>query len=275
MIRIIIIFPVIVLFLLSGCSPNEPIPKDFPDQEEMAEILTDLYFAESVLSNSRYDGGSENPEDLAPGYYKYVLEDYGLSTTEFDSIRQWYVSHPHHYQEVYDKVVLSITKREAALNKQIKAEGAASDSLPEVRDLWELDREIITVNSTDTADHRLPFVVSADSLSGGQIRFSAFYRFLRPDMSKESRTQIVTLFADSTSDTLSVALNKVFEKKSISLVANIDTAPPVIEISGFLFQHDTTLTGAVEFTEIRLEHLEALEDDKKDLELIKKGVDVR
>jgi len=274
MIRTICIFSVIVFMLLSGCNPNEPVPSDFPDKEEMAEILTDLYFAESVLSNRQYSPGSESPEDLAPAYYKYVLEDYDLTTAEFDSIRRWYVSHPYHYQEVYDKVVHLITKREAELNKRIKAEDAVSDSLPEVSDLWERDREIM-VNLNDTVDRRLPFVISADSISGGQIRFSAFYRFLRPDMSKDAMTKMVTLFADSTSDTLSIALNKVFEQKSISLLAEIDTTPPVIEISGFLFDHDTTSTGAIEFSEIRLEHIEAYGDKNKDPEIIKKEVNVR
>ncbi|WP_010664223.1 DUF4296 domain-containing protein [Marinilabilia salmonicolor] len=289
MIRPIVIFLFIASLLFSGCNPKEPIPKEFPNKDEMAEILTELYFAEGVLSNRTYNPGSSDEGEVAPAYYKYVLDDYGLTTAEFDTIRQWYVSHPYYYQEVYDQVVLLITQREAELNKQIKAEEAAADSLPEVEDLWEMERKI-TLNNRDTIDHRLPFRIETDSIEGGRVRLSAYYRFLRPDMSKEGTTQMITLFADSTVDTVSVELKKVFEQKPFSLIAPIDTMPPVIEISGYLFLHDTTATGAVEFSDIRLEHQENNENDgdekkeeqdeqeeaaNRDLELLKSGPDVR
>ncbi|RCW30018.1 DUF4296 domain-containing protein [Marinilabilia salmonicolor] len=286
MIRPIVIIIFSASLLISGCSPKEPIPKEFPDKTEMAEILAKLYFAESVLSNRKYSPGSSDEGEVAPAYYKYVLEDFGLTTTEFDTIRQWYVSHPYHYQEVYEQVVLLITQREAELNKQIKAEEAAADSLPEVKDLWNSERKMV-VNSLDTADRRLPFRIKVDSIERGRIRLSAFYRFLRPDRSRDGRTEMVTLFADSTSDTLSVELTKVFEKKPFSLIAPLDTMPPVIEISGYLFLHDTTATGAVEFSDISLEHQENNDNDdseeeaepedavNRDLELLKSGPDVR
>lgn len=286
MIRPIVIIIFSAALLISGCNPKEPIPGEFPDKNEMAEILTELYFAESVLSNRKYSPGSSDEGEVAPAYYKYVLEDFGLTTSEFDTIRQWYVSHPYHYQEVYDQVVVLITQREAELNKQIRAEEAAADSVPEVKDLWISERKM-TVNFRDTADRRLPFRIEVDSIERGRIRLSAFYRFLRPDRSRDGRTEMVTLFADSTSDTVSVELAKVFEKKPFSLIAPLDTMPPVIEISGYLFLHDTTATGAVEFSDISLEHQENNDNDdieeeaqpeeavNRDLELLKSGPDVR
>jgi hypothetical protein len=36
---------------------------------------------------------------------------------------------------------------------------------------------------------------------------------------------------------------------------NIDSVTPLVEISGFLFDHDTSLVTSVEFSNIRLEHL--------------------
>jgi len=268
------IFFFAVAMFFSACSPREIVPGEFPDKEEMAEILAELYLSESVLSNRRFNIGSEKAEDLAPAYYKDVLEEYNLTTAEFDTIRKWYVAHPFHYQDVYDKVVLLITQREAELNKLIKAAEAAADSLPDVEDLWKLEREL-SVSAKDTIDPRLPFSFPTDSLKGGKIRLSAFYRFLSPDMSKEAMAEMLTLHADSTVDTLSVELIKAFEKKPLTLVADIDTLDPVIQVSGFLFYHDTATTSAVEFTEIRLEHLGSEDESEPKLNVMKKQTDVR
>jgi hypothetical protein len=268
------VFFIVAAMSFEACSPREKIPGEFPDKDEMAEILADLYLSESVLDNRRYKVGSEKAEDIAPAYYKDVLDEYNLTTAEFDTIRKWYVAHPFHYQDVYDKVVLLITQREADLNKLVKAEEEASDSLPEVEDLWRLGREL-AVNTEDTIDRRLPFSYPTDSLVGGKIRLSGFYRFLRPDMSKNATTEMITLYADSTADTISVELTKEFEKKPVTLVTEIDTLSPVIEVSGFLFRHDTSTSSAVEFTEIRLEHLGVEKDSVPDLEILKKDADVR
>jgi hypothetical protein len=264
----------VAVMLFGACTPKENIPGEFPDKEQMAEILAELYLAESVLSNRGFKKGNEKDEDIAPAYYKDVLDEYNLTTVEFDTIRKWYVAHPYHYQDVYDKVVLLVTRREAELKKLIKSEEEAADSLPEVEDLWRLEREL-SVSVEDSAYPRLPFSFSTDSIVGGQIRLSGFYRYLRSDMSKDAMTEMVTLYADSTADTISVALTKAFEKKPINLVADIDTLRPVIKVSGFLFQHDTATTSAVEFTEIRLEHMEMGDSAISRREKIKIETDVR
>lgn len=268
------VFFFVVAISFPACSPREKIPREFPDKEEMAEILADLYLSESVLSNRRFKVGSEKAEDLAPAYYKDVLEKYNLTTAEFDTIRKWYVAHPFHYQEVYDKVVLLITRREAELNKLIKAAEAVADSMPDVDDLWKLEREL-SVIAADSIDRRLPFSFPIDSIEGGRVRLSAFYRFLRPDMSRNARVEMITMYADSTADTISVELNKAFEKKPVTLDADIDSRDPVIEVSGYLFRHDTATTSAVEFTEIRLEHLGVEEDSEPSLDVMKKQPNVR
>ncbi len=262
------------VFFFGACSPREKIPGEFPDKDEMAEILADLYISESVLSNRSFKVDSENAEDIAPAYYKDVLEKYNLTTEDFDTIRKWYVAHPFHYQDVYNKVILLITQREAELNKLIKSASEVRDSLPGVKDLWKLERKM-SVNVKDSADRRLPFSFPIDSLMGGRIRLSGFYRFLRPDMSKNATSEMITLYADSTADTVSVSLTKSFERKPVTLVNDIDSANPVIEVSGFLFKHDTTTTSAVEFSSIRLEYLGLEEDSVPDLELIKNEVNVR
>ncbi len=264
----------VAVMSFGACSPREKIPGEFPDKDEMAEILADLYISESVLSNRSFRVGSEKAEDIAPAYYKDVLEKYNLTTAEFDTIRKWYVVHPFHYQDLYDEVVLLITRREAELNKLIKAAEEVADSIPDVDDLWKLEREL-SVIAEDSIDRRLPFSFPTDSLVEGKIRLSVFYRFLRPDMSKNARTEMITLYADSTADTISLELTKVFEKKPVTLVVEIDTLSPVIEVSGFLFKHDTTNVSAVEFTEIRLEHLGVEEDSVPGLEIMKKQADVR
>jgi hypothetical protein len=56
-----------LFFVVEACSPREGIPKEFPDREEMAEIIADLYVTESIISNNRQEIETHNPANEIPG----------------------------------------------------------------------------------------------------------------------------------------------------------------------------------------------------------------
>ncbi len=244
-----------MLLFFSACSPREDVPREFPDEEEMGRILADLYITESIISHGRgSSAGSIAGEEEIPAYYKDVLQDYDLTIEKFDTIRKWYAAHPYHYQKVYENLLVVLSSREADLNREILAEEAREDSLPEIVDLWEDERTLL-IEAEDTTNRQLPFELEIDSLLGGEIKLRAFYKFLREDFTRDGQVWMITMYADSTADTITHPLEKTFKEKSFSLVQDLDSVQPVINVSGYLFEHDTSEVTAIEFSQIRLEHL--------------------
>lgn len=243
-----------LVLVFSACSPQEPVPNEFPDEDEMAEILAELHITESIITHGREINVGKDSDDQIPGYYRKVLDDYNLTTSEFDTIRKWYVAHPYHYQKVYEKMIVYLNRKEAEMNRQIKEEEEQQDSIPEIKDLWDDAREL-TVGAEDTTDRRLPFSYELDSLVSGSIRLSAFYKFLREDITRDGHLQMITQYADSTVDTISRKLEKTFQNKSITVFQELDSVNPATAVSGFLFDHDTASVTAIEFSNIRLSHI--------------------
>jgi len=251
-IKTLVSISLLAMMLVIACQPRERVPREFPDQEEMAEIISDLYIAEIVVTRGG-SGPSGDPSDSnIPGYYRGVLEKYGLTAAEFDTIRKWYAAHPYHYQEVYDQTIVKLSRREAELEQNIKEE--REKPIPEIIDLWEKDRNL-KVNAEDTIDRRLPFQIELDSLTGGEMRLSTMYKFLREDMTKDGKMMLVVEYRDTIADTLTQKLEKTFQRRNITLAAEIDSTMPATSVSGLMFDHDTTEATAIEFSRIRLEHL--------------------
>ena len=257
------VFLALVSFVfVQACSPREPIPEGFPNEDEMADIVADLYWTESVISNGRIRFSSEEDEAQIPGYYHRVLEKHNLTAEQFDSIRQWYASHPYHYQDVYDEVIVILSQREADFNNRLKEQEASEDTVTVLKDLWTGERKL-RVTPGDSSGMVLPFNIELDSLVMGQIRLSGFYKFLRPDMTRDAHVKMIALYADSAQDSVSYELVKAFKEKAFSLSLPVDTTDTIIQISGVLFEHDAVPRSAVEFSKIKLEHLEEKTDSIK------------
>jgi len=254
-IKLLLFFTFLFLFLLASCSPREPIPDEFPDKEEMAGIIADLYIAENVIRRSPSGQEGDSSDTNIPGYYKGVLEEYGMAAAEFDTIRKWYAAHPHHYQEVYDRVIVKISRREAELEQKIREEKETEEARPQIIDLWEKERSF-TINSGDTIGRKSAYHVKLDSLTGGEIRFKTVYKFLKDHMTEVPRMMMIVEYSDTIADTITRELEMTFQPRNITLSAEMDSTMPATGVSGLMFDHDTTSSStAIEFTGIRLEHL--------------------
>ncbi|MFW6044047.1 MAG: DUF4296 domain-containing protein, partial [Marinilabiliaceae bacterium] len=220
-----------ILVTGSGCSPRDRVPKEFPEQEEMAEIIADLYIAENVVTRGQSGPQGDPSDSNIPGYYKGVLEKYELTAAEFDTIRKWYAAHPYHFQEVYDQAIVNLNRRKAELEQKLREEREEKEKTPEIIDLWKKDRNL-TLNAEDTIDRRLPFHIDLDSLTGGEIRFSTMYKFLREDMTKDGQMMLIVEYRDTIADTITQKLEKTFQSRSVTLVSEIDSAMPAVSVSG-------------------------------------------
>ena len=159
---IVLLFVIIIAF--PGCKNNN-VPKGFPKPDKMADILTELHTLESTISY-----GSEIPQIPAketPGYYKGILDKFGYTYEQFDTIRKWYVNNPFLYQKVYDRVIVNLSKRETELglkyDKERELERLKAQENTSPIELW-ADSVSLVISPTDTIDKRLPFKIDADSL---------------------------------------------------------------------------------------------------------------
>ncbi len=250
---------VFILVLLS-CNPREKVPREFPDQKEMAHILADLYLAENIMSHGAEGLYNGSTNDKFPGYYKDVMDKYDLTTEKFDTIRKWYAAHPYLFQAVYDETIVILSQQEAEVKRQMAIE-QEKDSIG-IRDLWVGQRKY-TTSTSDSTDQRFPFSLPLDSLQKGSLRMLAFYKLLKEDMTRQARMVLMMHYSDSTSDTVSYELPLSFQKKTASLSYTVDTAKTGMAVSGYLFDHDTIEVTSVEITDIRLEYFPGKKPIKK------------
>lgn len=242
------------IMLLVACNPRERVPREFPDQEEMARILADLYVTENIMNNSTESMYNLSSGDKIPGYYKNVLDKHNLTTQQFDTIRKWYAAHPYQFQGVYDQTIVILSQKEAELKREIAAE--KEEKISEIKDLWQGPRQF-TTTSSDSIDTRVPFFLVLDSVKNGSLKLTAFYKLLKEDLTRSARLLLITHYADSTMDSTEHQLPLSFQRKPASLVQSIDTSRIGIAVSGFLFDHDTTKAASVEVSDILLQHLSA------------------
>ena len=264
---LILLFVIFLAF--PGCK-NYNIPKGFPKPDKMADILTELHTLESTLSYG--SGIPQIPTKEMPGYYKGVLDKFGYTYEQFDTIRKWYVNNPFLYQKVYDRVIVNSSKRETELGLRLDKEKELEKlNAPEITpptELW-IDSVNFVVSPADTIDKRLPFRIDADSLElSGILRLTARYKFLVDDVSRNPQIMLSAFYADSTADTTYLAIPHSFQQKNAMLDLALNDEKKTIEIAGFLLLQDSLINASVEISDVSLTVIEDTVIVKKEL---KKG----
>ena len=248
---IVLLFVIIIAF--PGCK-NHNIPKGFPKPDKMADILTELHTLESTFSYG--SGISQTPSKESPGYYKSVLDKFGYTYEQFDTIRKWYVNNPFLYQKVYDRVIVNLSKRETELGLKFDKEKElerlkAQENTPPI-ELW-TDSVNFVISPADTIDKRLPFRIDADSLElSGILRLTARYKFLVDDVSRNPQIMLSAFYADSTADTTYLAIPHSFQQKNAILDLALNEEKKKIEITGFLLLQDSLINPSVEINDVSL-----------------------
>ena len=245
---------VITVLVFPGCKKHK-VPNGFPDPDTMAEIIAELHLVESSLnygSNYIYNKQSDQP-----GFYRSILDRYGLTSEAFDTIRKWYVDNPEIYQYVYDQAIVILSKKEAevriAMEREKEAERKRQEELRKrPSSLWTGSNRF-KVSPGDTFDQRLPFEFTTDTLEiQGQLRLTAFYKFLREDVSLSPRMVLSAFYADSTADTVYQEVAHSFRKKGTILSLDLKDSVKLLQINGFLLQQDSPFVASVEVDNISL-----------------------
>ncbi len=241
----------IIVLIFTGCSIKVKPPKEFPNEDSLAVILADIYYAEAVLNQSREFFRGKN-EDL-PKYYKFVLNRHGIGKKEFDTIFSWYSQHPQLLSEVYDKVISILNENESyikydTLRPELKEKPLA---MPSMRNLWK-GKHSFSVNVNDTSNNCIPFHFEVDSLQSGIYRLMATYQFAKGNLLDKAYMKLIACYSDSTADTVSYSIDKSFTERITTLSLDADRNKYVVGLRGLLLEHDTTVDAKGFIKNIRL-----------------------
>lgn len=133
---------VCVLLAVVGCRPRGVL-----SNHEMREVLYDLHRADGAIQVAGYNYSHD--QEVA-GYYKNVLDKYGITQAQFDSSLVWYTDNPQIFNKIYPKVIerleadLEIERQIREAKRAKKSSQSDESILPECnrRDMEELMKEM-------------------------------------------------------------------------------------------------------------------------------------
>lgn len=106
----------LLVIILTACTSDVvKIPSKFFSKEKMVSILIDIHLSDAIAINEIYPDFKEL-NDIKKGYFLSVLEKNNITLEEFDKSYQFYLKNPDVFFEVYEEVMIELTKREAELN---------------------------------------------------------------------------------------------------------------------------------------------------------------
>ena len=183
-IKFFIQFAVIVslLLVLASCSNR---PKGVLNQEDMANILTDMHKLDGTLVER---GVMFSNDSTKMKYYNFVFAKYSISKANFDSSLVWYTKNPQEFNNIYNKVLINLTLQEKEV-KSGKYHFIDSVELAKIkREIWnKRTKYVLTKDSTRT---RLNFEFTNTKFTNNEFSYGdvLILRFLLRIAPEDSST---------------------------------------------------------------------------------------
>jgi len=162
-----------LLLVLASCSNR---PKGVLNQEDMANILTDMHKLDGALVER---GIMFSNDSTKMKYYNFVFAKYNISKANFDSSLVWYTKNPQEFNNIYNKFLLNLSLQEKEV-KSGKYHFIDSVELAKVKsEIWKKrTKYALTKDSTRT---RLEFEVVDPSLLYGDVFILHFLLRIAPE----------------------------------------------------------------------------------------------
>lgn len=98
---------IIILILLGSCSKTKKTPRGLYSQEEMAEIMQDIYVLEFSINELPL------PRDSAKMLYEYLENKYflenNIDTTKYNASFDYYLNNPDQLADIYEILADSLS----------------------------------------------------------------------------------------------------------------------------------------------------------------------
>ncbi|MDH5365355.1 MAG: DUF4296 domain-containing protein [Cyclobacteriaceae bacterium] len=119
--------------LLWSCAEKNEIPNNIFNQEEMVDILLEVYVAQAKVSVER--GLKRDSSEILYEYYQnYIFQKREIDSTDFYNSLTYYFEHPVEFEKineiVLDSLNLRLEKMEAQEEKDNKGKKELSNSIP-------------------------------------------------------------------------------------------------------------------------------------------------
>ena len=108
-------FLVITLILISiaGCNHDKP-GRDLIPAETLVPVLIDLHMSYAIQSSMKFRDISRQMDTVDT--QSFVFEKYDVTKVVFDSTIAWYSRHPELFTDIYDEVVMRLSRMSDSLN---------------------------------------------------------------------------------------------------------------------------------------------------------------
>ena len=110
-----------MILVFASCSSEDkrPQPENLLSESKMAEVLTEICKVEARFQRRLSIKNTTNAE-LVFHNYQVVFKENGISLQEFKESYQYYEESPETMQNIYDSVIVTLTKQEAEYKSTIK-----------------------------------------------------------------------------------------------------------------------------------------------------------
>ena len=113
----IVAFVFCVLFSVSCVEETVSKPKNLINQEKMILVLTDVCKTEARFQR-RLSAHGKSHNEIVFENYKLVFDEYDLTIGEFKDSYTYYEKDPELMQQLYDSVIVILTKEQSELEKK-------------------------------------------------------------------------------------------------------------------------------------------------------------
>jgi len=108
---------IIVLLLICTSCGNSP-PRSLIPEEQLIPILVDFHLTYSIQQSPDFYRQIKPYDSI--DVYSYIFEKHGFTKAEFDTTISWYLKNPEYYVEMYDEVIMNLTRMKDSLGPQLK-----------------------------------------------------------------------------------------------------------------------------------------------------------
>jgi len=118
--RILILLPGLVFFLLSGCGLDFNNRKEdyIIEKEKFVKVLAEIHIMDAVTNGPNYFRKYEPTDSV--DLYSFIFSKYDVSRENFDSTVAYYSRQPEVYMNIYDEVLLELNLRRDSIQPEQK-----------------------------------------------------------------------------------------------------------------------------------------------------------
>lgn len=258
------------LALVAGgaCAIYLAVRPNVPNEKKMARIMADLYMADAILQ----EVSTKGPKDKTiENTYHTVLDHYGLTKAQYDSVLAWYSHHPDKMSSVYERTIAILSQRE----EKVKAIANLTDSIASA---IEAQNDSITVTYPLPKSVVLPldekadslkknlfpnskryesfaFNIELDSLKGGRLHLSQRYSITKTlDTETTAFARLIVSYADTTEtrDSVRLETNRRITQRISELRAQLKPDAVAVGVKVVLFEDKRLKDMRVAMREIKL-----------------------